>query len=123
MVLAPEEYQPPVISKEDAYRQYFLYWKSWHDELVDSLARNSSQKKQLSCLSEELKNLDEIRKLLKDAQQKALDIYIDKIKILRGQIQEDIYGMGISRHRATAENIRRGLMRDFSYQKVKNELR
>ncbi|MBM3255730.1 MAG: hypothetical protein FJZ08_05460, partial [Candidatus Omnitrophica bacterium] len=29
MVLAPQEYQKPKLSKEEEYRQYLLYWKSW----------------------------------------------------------------------------------------------
>ncbi|MCX5697589.1 MAG: hypothetical protein NTU54_06470 [Candidatus Omnitrophica bacterium] len=122
MVLAPEEYKPPVISKEDAYRQYFLYWKSWHDELIDSLGRNSSQKKQLSCVDEEIKNLQEVRRLLNETKQKKLDVYLAKLKDLREQIKQDIYGINLARHRSGAENLRRGIMRDFSYQKVKNDL-
>jgi len=37
MVLAPEEYKGPDMSKEELYRQYFLFWKSWHDELENAL--------------------------------------------------------------------------------------
>ncbi|MCX5714110.1 MAG: hypothetical protein NT033_04745 [Candidatus Omnitrophica bacterium] len=122
MVIAPEEYKPPVISKEEAYRQYFLYWKSWHDELIDSLGRSINQKKQLSCVDEEIKNLQDIRKLLKEPKQKKLDAYLDKINTLRGQIKEDIYGINLAKYRYGAENLRRGIMRDFSYQKVKDDL-
>ncbi len=122
MVLAPEEYKPPVISKEEAYRQYFLYWKSWHDELIDALGRNSSQKKQLSCVDEEIKNLQEIRGLLNETKQKKLDVYLAKLNDLREQIKQDIYGISLDRYRSRAENLRRGIMRDFSHQKIKNDL-
>ncbi|MFA5150687.1 MAG: hypothetical protein WC433_07270, partial [Candidatus Omnitrophota bacterium] len=34
MVLAPEEWKGPQMTKEEQYRQYFVFWQSWQDELI-----------------------------------------------------------------------------------------
>ncbi|MFH1269858.1 MAG: hypothetical protein ABIH75_02210 [Candidatus Omnitrophota bacterium] len=122
MVLVPEEYKPPQMTKEEAYRQYFLYWKSWHDELINALSTRASQKKQIYCANEALKNLEELRKALQEARQKKLDVYIKQLKDLNKDISEDMYGNDASGNRLTAERIRRGILRDFSYKKIKDYL-
>ena len=122
LVLVPEEYKSPKMTKEEVYRQYFLYWKSWHDELINSLSVNSSNKKQIDCANEALKNLDSLRGTLQEAKQKKLDIYINQLKDLKKEIAEDLYGNNISSNRLTAERIRRSILRDFSYNKIKAHL-
>src|SRR3990167_4305344 len=64
MVLAPEEWKGPQMTKEQMYRQYFMFWKSWQDELVESLLQKRSQKKQIDCSLEAIKNLLSLRALL-----------------------------------------------------------
>jgi len=122
MVLAPEEYKAPVISKEEAYRQYFLYWQSWHDELLEAFSSGNSHKKYLSCIDEELKNLSSLRGLLKENKQKKLDIYIGRINNLRASLEKDVYANVISRYRSEAERIKRDILRDLSYNKIKDYL-
>ena len=122
LVLVPEEYKPPKMTREEVYRQYLLYWKSWHDELINSLLGNSSNKKQIDCANEALKNLDSLRGTLQEAKQKKLDIYINQLKDLKKEITEDLYGNNISSNRLTAERIRRDILRDFSYNKIKDYL-
>ncbi len=122
LVLVPEEYKPPKMTKEEVYRQYFLYWKSWHDELVNSLLGNLSNKKQIDCANEALKNLDSLRGILHEAKQKKLDVYINQLKDLKKGIAEDLYGNNMSSNRLTAERIMRSIMRDFSYNKISKDI-
>ena len=122
MVLAPEEYKPPQLTKEEVYRHYFLFWKSWHDELINSLAVGANHKKQIDCAEEALKNLDLLRVTLQEKKQKRLDIYINQLKGLKESIAQDLYGNNFSANRLTAERIKRGILRDFSYDKIKNYL-
>jgi len=122
LVLAPEEYKSSQMSNEEVYRQYFLYWKSWHDELINSLAGGTSHKKQIDCANEAIKNLEELRPTLKEAKQKKLDVYINRLKDLNKEIQEDAYGNSISTNRLTAERIKRNILHDFSYNKIKDDL-
>jgi hypothetical protein len=122
LVLAPEEYKPPQMTKEEVYRQYFLYWKNWHDELINSLSGGISQKKQIYCANEATKNLEQLRQTLQESQQKKLVVYINQLGELSREIAADLYGSSISANRLTAERIRRGILRDFSYNKIKDYL-
>lgn len=122
LVLAPEEYKPPQMTKEEKYRQYFLYWKSWQDELINALLADASQKKQLDCANEALKNLEQLRATLQETTQKKLDFYINRLKDLKNKLENDPYGNNTAQNRLTAERIRRDILRDFSYNKIKDYL-
>ncbi|HTY45316.1 MAG TPA: hypothetical protein VMD52_04950 [Patescibacteria group bacterium] len=121
MVLVPEEYKGPGMTKEQLYRQYFVFWKSWQDELVESLS-SSNHKKQLDCVKEAIKNLQQMRSLLVADQQKKVDVYINQLQDLRDCIDRDAYGLNARGNISTAERIKRNILRDLSYQKVKNIL-
>jgi len=122
MVLAPIEYKPAPTTGEEVYRQYLLYWKSWQDELVESLLANASHKKQLGSASEAIKNLEALKKLLKENSQAKLEVYIQRLNGIRGSIENDLYGNNAASLRMNAERLKRDILRDFSYAKVKNDL-
>lgn len=122
MVLAPEEYKGPGMSKEELYRQYFLFWQSWQDELISALFYHASQKKRISCAEEAIKNLVSLRGLLNAEQQKKLDVYINQVSDLKEQISRDLYGNNTNNHILSAERIKRNILRDFSYSKIKDYL-
>jgi len=119
MVLAPEEYKGPQMTKEELYRKYFLYWKSWHEELIESLLQKKSLKKQIDCSEEAIKNLVNLRALLSIDMQNKLDFYILKLKDLQEQISKDVYGANAITNAQKLERIKRDILRDFSYNKIK----
>jgi hypothetical protein len=122
MVLAPEEYKGPQMSTEELFRQYFLFWKSWQDEIITSLSGKLSHKRQLSCTEEALKNLNNLKELLNQEMQKKIDIYIGQLGELRTLIAQDVYSNNASFYIQKAERIKRNVLRDFSYQKIKDYL-
>jgi hypothetical protein len=122
IVVAPEEYRGPRLSKEELYRQYLLYWKSWQDELITSLSGGANHKKQIGCVSEAIKNLLNLRALLNEEKQKKLDIYIGRSNDLKDLITKDSYGSRIAGNRQNAERIKKDILRDFSYNKIKDNL-
>jgi hypothetical protein len=122
MVLAPEEYKGPQMSNEELYRQYFLFWKSWQDELVNSLEQKASQKKQLDCVIEATKNMLNLRPLLKEEKIKALDAYISELQELQDSLVSDLYSSNSTYNLHKAERLRRNILRDFSYNKVKDSI-
>lgn len=122
MVLAPEEYKGPQMTKEGLYRQYFLFWRSWQDELIASLSVGANHKKQIDCANEALKNIVNLKALVNAEKQKKLDIYIGQLNDLKGLITQDIYGNNVSSHRQKAERIRRNILQDFSYRDIKGYL-
>lgn len=123
MVLAPEEYKGPNMTKEELYRQYFLYWKSWQDELINALTHNASLKKKVDCAQEALKNLVNMRALLIEQAQKNLDVYIARSQDLLSDMQKDTYGAVNKRNNDAAEHIKSDIQRGFIYPKVKNYIR
>lgn len=122
MVLAPEEYKGPQVSKEEQYRQYFLYWKSWHDELIEALLQKKTHKKQLDCADEAIKNLISLKSLLNENRQKNLDVYLDDFKDLRNSIANDLYSNIAIFNRNHAERIKRDILQKFSFQDIKKDL-
>jgi len=123
MVLVPEEYKGPNMTKEEIYRQYFLFWKSWQDELINALTQSASLKKKIDCAQEALKNLVNMRGLLIAAAQKNLDKYIAESSELISNMQSDLYGSNNNRYIHTAERIKSDIQRGFIYPKVRNYLR
>lgn len=122
LVLVPEEYKQQAADKEEIYRKYFLFWQSWQDELINSLFEGGSRKKQLDCIIEAGKNLSELRLLLKESLQQKLDTSINELNELKGLIEKDIYGLNSARYLQAAERIKRNILRNFSYAKVKEQL-
>jgi hypothetical protein len=123
LVLEPQEYKGPQMGKEEVYRQYFLFWKSWQDELILAFYDNRSNKKQIDCCREAAKNLYNLRGLLDDGRQKLVDGYIAQLNALKDSAQRDTSGMNNSRHMHLAERIKRNIIKDLAYPKVKNNIR
>jgi len=123
IVLMPEVYSPSDIPVEDRYRSYFVFWQSWQDELISALSSQESHKKRISCLDEAIKNLESFKPLLYEEKQKDLDTYLGRLRSLKGEIVQDIYGTNSAKHKKKAESLKRGILRDFSYPEVKGHLR
>jgi len=45
MVIVPRDYSAQPFSSDVMYKQYFVYWKSWNQELVEALKENAPYKK------------------------------------------------------------------------------
>ena len=123
MVLAPEEYKGPDMSKEELYRQYFIYWKSWQDELINALGLKSSLKKKVDCAQEALKNLVNMKIQLLPEAQKNFDATLVRFNELLVSLKKDIYGSADNSNRQEATQIKANIARDFAYAKMRNYLK
>jgi len=123
MVLTPQEYQGPQMTKEEIYRQYYLYWGAWQDELINALAQKLSLKKKVDCAQEALKNLVNMKMMLVVDAQKNFDFEITRFNDLLAYIKSDLYGSGDSRNLQTAQRIKSSVHRNFIYPKIKNYLK
>ncbi|MHB8155195.1 MAG: hypothetical protein ACYDFR_03970 [Candidatus Omnitrophota bacterium] len=123
MVLTPEEYKGPNMTKEEIYRQYYLYWSSWHDELINALTQKLSLKKKVDCAQEALKNLVNMKMMLHADAQKNFDSEIAKLNDLLDCIKSDLYGSNDSRNLRAAERIKASIHRSFIYPKIRNYLK
>jgi len=122
MVLAPEEWKGPQMTKEERYRQYYTFWLSWQDELINVLNQGSSLKKRSSCIDEAIKNLMGMRGMLNETKQKQLDVYLKQMSGLNAAIKSDIYGASNNYNRQTTEKVRRNILQSYSYSDIKNDL-
>lgn len=120
MVLVPEEYKGPDMSKEELYRQYFLYWKSWQDELINALTQKSNQKKKIDCAQEALKNLVNMKMQLVLEAQKNFDPAITRLNDLLVSLKSDTYGSKDNINLREAEQIKANIQRDYVYPKIRN---
>lgn len=122
MILAPEEYKAPVMTKEEQYRHYLLLWQSWQDELLDALLDEGNHKKQINCADEAIKNLEQLKSLLNVDKQKKIEVYILRLKGIKESLIQDVYGTNNSSSRLIAEKIKRAVLREFAYHKIKGSL-
>lgn len=123
MVLAPEEYKGPNMTKEELYRQSFLYWKSWQDELINALSQKASLKKKIDCAQEALKHLAKMKMMLVADAQKNLDVYISKSTDLLSSMKADTYGAKDERNFQAAQLIKSNIDKGFVYSKIQNYLK
>ena len=122
MVLAPEEWKGPKMTKEELYRQYYNFWESWQDELVNALINNASLKKRVGCTEQAIKNLLGMRGMLNETKQKQLDVYLRQVNDLSKAVKSDIYGVSNNSNRQYAERARRNILQSFSYPDIKGDL-
>ena len=123
MVLVPEEYKGPNMTKEEIYRQYYLYWGAWQDALIDGLTQKLSLKKKVDCAQEALKNLVNMKMMLVVDAQKNFDLEIAKSNDLLIDIKSDVYGALDSRNLRVAERIKASIHKGFVYPKIRNYLK
>lgn len=123
MVLAPEEYKGPDMSKEELYRQYYIYWKSWQDELINALTLKSSLKKKVDCAQEALKNFVNMKMQLLPEARKNFDATIARFNELLVSLNKDVYGSADNSNCQEATQIKANISRDFAYAKVRNYLK
>lgn len=123
MIVVPETYPVPDISKDDMYRGYFLYWDSWQSELLDALSDpNPNMKKQRSCADQALKNLEEMRSLLDESGRSVADVHISAMAVLIRRIAADLYGYNSASNLREAQRLRRDIGRDLQYSRIKDKI-
>ncbi len=125
MVIVPKDYSKLQIPVDEAYVQYYTYWKSWHNELITYLIEGTSKKKIISCFEQTILNLDRMRDLLESEEKiSLLDSYIIEISSLAEEIEVKTIAMiTTGRIKNHSMQLLRNIQRDFFLSKVKDDLR
>ncbi len=114
------EYQKKY-SNDYYYKTHYTLWKTWHDELMDNLGDNS--KKVGRAAQEAVGHLQQMQQYLKPEKNAQLQLLINDLGDLLKKLDEAGRGAGnVGPLRTELERIRRGVGRDFYYDKVKNDL-
>ncbi|MFH1622102.1 MAG: hypothetical protein ABIA97_03155 [Candidatus Omnitrophota bacterium] len=125
MVIVPKDYSKLQLPVDQAYTQYYTYWKAWHNELLQFLVSTDSKKKIISCFEQSILNLSHMKDLLESEDKIVLlDNYINELSALSEEAQEKtITVISSGRIKNESEQLLRNIMRDFSFSKVKDDLK
>lgn len=123
-VIQPENYPDVALNKDELYRDYFLFWESWADELVSFLKDNANAKKQKECVQQALDNLVKMQSLLNDDKAKSLDRFIQELTTVKNVLfQSYLNSADFSYLKNKMERIKSRVRRDFIFSKAKKDLR
>ncbi len=86
-VLEPKEYPVKSMSVEDQYRYSYSLWRVWYRDLIQAIDENSSEKRQIYLLNQELKQLEKMSELLAEEKKELLAPIIKDLRGLIKQIQ------------------------------------
>jgi len=88
MILTPRDYSAHPFPPDVLYKQYFIYWRAWNQELVTSLNDLAPYKKMKDCMGQTLSNLQKMATYLNDEKSRELGVYIKKAEDLSLRIDE-----------------------------------
>ncbi|MDD5019392.1 MAG: hypothetical protein PHH75_06010 [Candidatus Omnitrophica bacterium] len=125
MIVSPRDYSAHPFPNHVMYKQYFVYWKSWNQELVTALNDRASDKKVLECVDQALVNLKKMATYLEDKQAAALSGYIQKTETLKTRVHAmpGLPPAETNRFRYTAERILSSVNREFDPTRMKAHLK
>jgi hypothetical protein len=125
MVIVPKDYSKLQLPVDQAYVQYYTYWKAWHNELLTFLSEGSSKKKVLSCFEQVTLNLNHMKDLLNNPEKiSLLEKYLSEISSLADEVSSKTMVMVTAgRIKSVSEQLSRNIQRYFSLSKVKSDLK
>jgi len=125
-----EEKLAPVITTYDyskdlrvdkLYKKHFLFWKTWHTELIDKM--DFGYKKRSVCYHHTVENLLEMKKYLAQSKQEELWPIMVKIKSIDSDVKKKRLSKSeMYRMKQLLEKAKRRIDKEFSYSKVKDFL-
>ncbi|NQV04388.1 MAG: hypothetical protein HQ532_02720 [Candidatus Omnitrophica bacterium] len=125
-----EERQAPVIIMhdyakdlrvEELYKKRFLFWRSWHGELIDRMG--GTYKKRIECYDQTVMNLMEMEKYLRGELASELKPFIEDMKSISSDIKEKKLSKSEQiKLKSLLEKAKRSIDKKFSYPKVKDSL-
>ncbi len=123
-IIQPESYPDVALNKDELYRDYFLFWESWADELVSFLKDNANTKKQKECIQQAMDNLLKMQSLLNEEKAASLDGFVIELTTVKNVLfQSYLNSADFSYLRNKVERIKARVHRDFIFSKIKKDLR
>lgn len=125
IIVSPRDYSLNPYPPEVIYKQYFVYWKSWNQELVTSLNDMSPNKKILVCVREAIKNLNNMAAYLSEDKRAGLRAYIKKSEDLEEEIKNhaNLTPSSLRMLKYKAERILSAVNRNYDVKKMSLYLR
>ncbi|MBU1853615.1 MAG: hypothetical protein KJ957_06195 [Candidatus Omnitrophica bacterium] len=103
---------------EELYKKHFLFWQSWHSELIDKL--DATYKKRSACFGYIVSNLTDMKKYLTGSKAEELEKTMMELRSIEPDIKEQRLTKSQKyRIRKLLEKIKRHIDKNFSYPDVK----
>ena len=123
-IIQPESYPDVALNKDELYRDYFLFWESWADELVSFLKDNANTKKQKECIQQAMDNLLKMQSLLNEEKAVSLDKFVIELTTVKNVLfQSYLNSADFSYLKNKVERVKARVHRDFVFSKIKKDLR
>ena len=123
-IIQPENYPDVALNKDELYRDYFLFWESWADELVSFLNEKANVRKQKECIQQAVDNLVKMRSLLNEEKAKSLDKFAAELAAVKNVLfQSYLNSADFSYLKNKLERIKAKVHQGFVFSKIKKDLR
>ncbi|MCK4464000.1 MAG: hypothetical protein KAU58_06780 [Candidatus Omnitrophica bacterium] len=99
-----------VVPSIELYTKHYIYWRSWHREIIELLGENT--KKDKRCIREMIGSLEDMKSMLVDKKEDMLDGHIQILKNIENDINKGALTL------ATRTRIRRTLEKEFKLIKI-----
>lgn len=107
----------------ELYTKRYIFWKSWHKELLNVLS-HSNHKKKVVAVEQEVSNLMEMRNMLVDEKSDELEKLMNEVVDIEKTIKKEKITSGNEvRIRRKLESLGKTIKRGFSYTKVREFIR
>ncbi len=105
------------ISPFNQYQSAYVYWKSWHQELIERLGVNTLKDKQ--CFKQTTENLERMSSFLDEERKEKLSVYISSLSEIKQKMEKKRQSPSkIYDFKKELERIEREIKREFAPQKV-----
>lgn len=102
----------------ELYQKRYIYWKSWHRELLDVL-RDTNKKKKVTAIEQEISNLIDMQNMLIEEKSVEMQPYIDELTEIEVTFKKGPITSGNEvRIRRQLETLGRQIKLHYSYTKV-----
>ncbi len=123
-IIQPEIYPDKSVAKDMLYKDYFVFWQTWADELQTHLNEKANLKKQKECAYEALDNLFKMQSLLSEEKAKAFEPLAGEFKTVKDIIFAGrLVSSDFDYLRLKVERIKSKVHRDFIFSRVQKDLR
>ncbi len=85
-VMVPQDYKG-IYSNEVLYNNHFTYWRTWTEDLIQSLSERSSNKRQVLDAERAIEDLLRMQQYLKSPMKEALDPHIKTYKYILTKVR------------------------------------
>lgn len=110
------------LRSDELYKKHFLFWQSWHTELIDRIGENL--KKRAVCYEHLLSSLKSMRKYLVEEKARELDPFILQIESFGKDVKKErLSPTDVYRIKTVLEKTKRQIDKRFSYRDVKDYLK